>query len=454
MTKQRSSIQDKGAEILLGPATAAEIEPQAPDLAFAEEEALDQVSSGREPVAEQPADLIDEPVPQAAPWPDQAEIEEALYEEARGGAPAPEGEDEDLSILEPESLTEEMELALLEEEVEAEQALKPVDEAPAPAAEAAIEERALSEETAIYEPPPPAARDIINDVLPPRRKRETVDISDMGMETADIQEAPDVERLELPKRELTEDEERELLKRLGSERIQALDRDIDRVYDQILSTVGENEGIATECFNQVLQARDIILRQDMAMVPQAEYYIAQVRARLKRAIESEAGAKKNAWWITTWGFVWAAVFLGVLFLLNHDWFRQAILPSTAGNPSLDTETFLLSMVWGGIGGVVAIWYSLFKHVALRDFDTQYNLSYVGKPFLGLVLGATVYMLFHLMLNLRILPTGLLEGNGTALSAVTPWIIYPIAWASGFKENRIFDLVDRVIKRVFSGGESE
>jgi len=184
-----------------------------------------------------------------------------------------------------------------------------------------------------------------------------------------------------------------MLRRLGEQRLQALDKEITKIYDQVLAKVGS----------------------------QAEYYVETVRARLKRSTESETSVKKYAWLITVWGFAWGMFYLALLILLNHPGF-QAVLAPGSGTPIVnDTETFLRAMVWGGIGGVVAVLYSLFKHAGRRDFDSQYNLSYVGKPFLGLVLGATVYMIFQLMM---------------------------------FKENRIFDLVDRIIKRLFSGEERE
>jgi hypothetical protein len=79
---------------------------------------------------------------------------------------------------------------------------------------------------------------------------------------------------------------------------------------------------------------------------------------------------------------------------------------------------------------------------------------VGKPFLGMILGATAYMVVHLLvMTLGIIPAGVIQGSEMAEApVVTPWIIYLLAWASGFKENRIFDLVDRVMKRLFSGDQ--
>lgn len=318
-----------------------------------------------------------------------------------------------------------------------------------------MEELLLEEEEMFYEPPPPEVSDISAGALPPREYPIYLELDDMEpLSTADIQESSgQVERTELPERVMTEEEKARLIRRYGLARLNLLDKEISKVYEQVLSKVGENEDIATECFNLLLQARDIVLRRDAARLPQAEYYVEQTRARLKRATESESGAKKYSWWITAWGLLWGAAFITLLILLNHTWFQDILAPSTGSVFSVDGEIFLRAMIWGGIGGVVAVLYSLFKHVGRRDFDSQYNLSYVGKPFLGLVLGATVYMIFQLMMTLGILPAGLQTANGTSIT-VTPWIIYPLAWAGGFKENRIFDLVDRVIKRLFSGKEAQ
>ena len=239
---------------------------------------------------------------------------------------------------------------------------------------------------------------------------------------------------------------------VGAERLQQLDGEISDLYQGVTDQVGENEDIATDCYNQLLKARDIVLRRDAARIPQAEYYLEQVQARLKRVAESRRGAHKYAWLITLWGFLWGFVYLALLILLNHRWFHDLIAPVGLEPVVGSLDIFLRAMVWGGIGGVVAVLYSLLRHVSQRDFDPQYNLTYVAKPFLGLVLGATVYMSFQLLLTLSLLPSGLQADSGT-LTTVTPWIVYPLAWASGFKENLIFDLLDRAIKGIFGKSES-
>jgi hypothetical protein len=250
---------------------------------------------------------------------------------------------------------------------------------------------------------------------------------------------------------LTEEEKAQILAWLGEQRIQELESAIDEAYAEVRSTVAGNEGIATECGNKLLKARDIVLRRDAAKMAQAEYYVESVRARLQRAVDSDAAARKYQWPILIWGLLWFSGLLALLILLNESWFRDAIISPSSSNALVDMEVLLSTMIWGGIGGVVAVLYSLFKHVGQRDFDAHFGLSYIGKPFLGLIIGATVYMAFSLLIRtLGIFPVTV-EGTGqVALPSLAPGVMYLVAWVSGFKENRIFDLMDRTMKRTFGG----
>jgi hypothetical protein len=433
MSRRRSSIRGKGAEILFGVPPAVEIQPRAPNLAL--------VDTG--PPA--PEALLQGVL-------SDAEVEEALLEEATSGSPLPEEGCVDQPGGQAEPPAEEVvETTPSEEAAGAEGRPEPTANESIPILEETMQEQELERESALYEPPPPESDDVAVGVLPPRRESMYAGLAYEESAARDIQ-APDEEAgwLELPERALTEEEKQQLLIRLGRARIQELDEQIDDMYDQVLDEVGENEQIATECYNLLLKARDILFHRDVSKIPQAEYYIEQVRARLKRADESESGARKAQWWILCWGLLWCGIFLALVLLFNQAWFRALVAPPGGGRPLVDVTVFLSAAVWGGIGGVVAILYSLFKHVGQRDFDSQYSISYIGKPFLGLILGATVYMIFNLLVRaLGIWPAGL-EGATESL-AVAPGVIYLMAWACGFKENRIFDLVDRVMKRLFSGG---
>ncbi len=450
MAKRRSTLKGRGAEILFGEPAPVEIAPVGIAEPVPKEPLPPQPESGDLPAEETPPP-VEEPVL------DDADLDLFLAEEME--AISPSTADKEATMTSPAeeepTLSPEDETALFHEAMVAEEPSDPAVEDISPPPEVTMEEQELQEEVAISAPPP-EEEEVSEDLLPARTVTGYFDMGDLEpLATYDVQEPEEeVEPLELPEMDLSPEEEEKLLRRWGAARLREMEEEIAKTYEQVLSKVGENEDIATDCYNKLLKARDILMRREAARLPQAEYYLAQVRARLKRATESEVKAKKYAWKITAWGFLWVIVFLGALITLNLTEVIASANSLWGLQADIEIGIFLSAMLWGGLGGVVAVWYSLFKHVGRRDFDSQYNLSYVGKPFLGLVLGATVYMLFHLMMTLGILPAGLQQEGGDSLALVTPWIIYPVAWAAGFKENRIFDLVDRVMKRIFSGEEKE
>jgi hypothetical protein len=490
MTKRPSSIKGDRAGVLLGESETGE------DVAQQTESAAEvgpPEAEPSEPDLAAPALVdVEEQVPAAAP-PEmtplsEAEVDLALYEEASGGEPDP-GEEADPWGLDSEwPPSPEAELALFEDTVaiEAQPEMVEVDldsppvqpepatgdpvpawaegladvaephddaqviaEEPIPTLEEIMDDQVIGEDLISLDP----ADDQVGAVLPPRPEHQFYgDVERDSLAAVDIQTPEEVvPRLELPERDISAERRAELAA-AASKRLSLWDEEIDAVYEQVIDQVGANDNITTDCFNQLLRARDIILRRDVARLAQAEYYIEQARARLRRAEASSKGAKRNAWWILGWGFLWAMVLISALVLLDSTLVQDAIdslgLTGTFFNPDI----LLPAMVWGGLGGVVAIWYSLFKHVAQRDFDTSYNISYVGKPFFGLILGATVYMVVNLLIvSLGIWPANLPEELGSM--TIAPWIVYLLAWVSGFKENRIFGVVDYAMKRVFSTREA-
>ncbi|MGD9050072.1 MAG: hypothetical protein PVF77_18610, partial [Anaerolineae bacterium] len=381
---------------------------------------------------------------------DDPELERALKEEALAGGPGPGLEEVDLQVTEEGSPVLEVDMAYSEEALAAEAPMEPGTASVEPAVEEPMSEAAW--EAMVFEPPPPEASDVVDGVLPPRPERPYLEELEEELAPQDIQE-PEVPVLpiELPDRKLTEEEKAQILDWLGAQRIQELESAIDDAYAEVRSTVASNEAIATACTNRLLKARDIVLRRDVAKMAQAEYYVEWVRTRLKRAVDSDAAARKYQWPILIWGLLWFSGLLALLILLNESWFQEAIISPSSSNALVDMEVFLSTIIWGGIGGVVAVLYSLFKHVGQRDFDTHFGLSYIGKPFLGLIIGATVYMAFSLVIRtLGIFPVTV-EGTGeVALPSLAPGVMYLVAWVSGFKESRIFDLMDRTMKRTVGG----
>jgi hypothetical protein len=121
------------------------------------------------------------------------------------------------------------------------------------------------------------------------------------------------------------------------------------------------------------------------------------------------------------------------------------------------EIFLRTLFFGGIGAVAAVFYHLFKYVQERSFDSQFGLSYVSKPFMGMILGSMIYLtVFVVTRALRIAPAGLAVDSEVDLVTDLMYLalLYFIAMAAGFKENVAFDLLNRVIKSVLSGDQVE
>jgi hypothetical protein len=455
MSSKRRSNKGRSADILLGEPQAMEIESPGLDSTSVELDSRVSEVPSSEPAAILP---VQEQVPVRgtassvqASVPDE-ELAAALYEEARdaeGGL----HEAEASWLLDAEwPPTPEMEMALLEQGLRADVQPHVQAETPITAMEETMEDNDLGDTVVQHKASIPET----GSALPPRPSQVFYSGGDVEfIDTMDIQDAGEkVEPLELPDRPLTEAQKQATLDTTNA-RILQLDQEIDQVYEQVRAEVGENQNITTECFNHLLKARDIIMRRDAAQLAQAEYEIELAQARLKRAASSAKGARRNAWWILAWGFLWGMTFVALLVMLDSSYAEELIDLLNLRSRYIDPQVLLPAMVWGGVGGVVAVWYSLFKHVSLRDFDSNFNFSYLGKPFFGLVLGATVYMVVHLMIvSLGIWPVGLPEGiDESSGPTIAPWIIYLLAWASGFKENRIFGVVDQVMKRLFSSADS-
>lgn len=97
------------------------------------------------------------------------------------------------------------------------------------------------------------------------------------------------------------------------------------------------------------------------------------------------------------------------------------------------------MVWGGLGGVVAALFGLYRHAAARDFDRGYVAYYFLKPILGIVLGPLVYLFARAGLMA-------LQSDGGAVERHE--LLYLGAFVLGFGERFSLRLIDRVAAAMF------
>jgi hypothetical protein len=256
--------------------------------------------------------------------------------------------------------------------------------------------------------------------------------------------------------ELTDEVRKELLRRRAvQEDLANLDEAIDSLYGRILrDNVSVNKWITDWCHNLLAEARTIVLHQQVENLPKAEWNVQQVRARLDRAEESSKNAVRYAWPITVWGILWFVLFVYLIFDPTLP-FRFLPIPES-DDTFLVPDIFLRTLYFGGIGAVAAVFYHLFKYVQERSFDSQFGLSYVAKPFMGMIMGSMIYLtVFVVTRALRIAPAGLATGDTeTVTDLMYVALLYFIAMAAGFKENLAFDLLNKVIRSLLGGGQKE
>jgi hypothetical protein len=235
-----------------------------------------------------------------------------------------------------------------------------------------------------------------------------------------------------------------------SDRWAALEQAIEAAYEHIRSeqpSIGQE--VTDWCHQLLVEARTIITQGRIEDLPRAEWCVEQVRTRLDRA-QSSVSKMSTPVMLTMWGIGW--FFVSVYLIFDPLWLLKWIGLSTASDFFINPTIFLRALVFGGLGGVAAIFYHVFKHVRERNFDDKHTLSYLGKPFMGMILGAMAYLgMFVLMRILGIKPVGLQVSDAELLTHVFYMAaLYLLAIALGFKENRVFNLFNHAVKAMLGG----
>jgi hypothetical protein len=251
---------------------------------------------------------------------------------------------------------------------------------------------------------------------------------------------------------LTEEQKEELLRRRAvQQEFKELAKEIDAQYERILrENVSVSKPITDWAQNLLAEARGIVLAEEVAKLPIAEWDVEQVRARLDRAYESQEQAKRYSVPILIWGFAWFLLFVYLVF--NPTLVLQLLHVGNFSDVLLDPQIFLQALFFGGIGGVAAVFYHLFKYMRARSFDSQYVLSYFGKPINGMIVGSIVYLT---VFGARFVGLAVFQGQ-EPLTDITGLrlVIYVLAIAAGFKENLAFDLLNRIVKAVLGSQEEQ
>lgn len=263
---------------------------------------------------------------------------------------------------------------------------------------------------------------------------------------SDPEERPKVERLGPPPAEKGQLKVQQAVGEVSFEegaRISRLQGEIDSLYAQVQADVGVNKPIADYCMGLLSEARALVVDGHARGFARAEFDVEQVKARLKRARESDEAAKRHGRGILAWEMFWFAIFTLSLFNAPRitGWLDWGSLPGM-----ITSDVFILTLAWGGIGGVMAGFHSLPWRISRREYDSQYNILYFVQPLMGLVLGGITF----LMLNAGFIalvgePVGSPEIPSGGRTSLIPYLLYLLACLAGFKQDFAYEVLDNAMR---------
>jgi hypothetical protein len=251
----------------------------------------------------------------------------------------------------------------------------------------------------------------------------------------------------------TEDQKSNVIKRLDTVRDlewqKAFHAKIDQLYKQISEEFTTPPDVAQKMLDMLREARQLMIDSPEEF-GNAEYRVMQVAAMMQRRRQSRRQARFLGPWIFIYLTFWLLTFTAGLLFNNQvtelvrQWGR--ILPEQLANVSPIINT----MLWGGIGGVVGGMYALWYHVADRqDFDKHYSIWYYVQPLMGLVLGAITFLI--LAGGFLIVQVNIADPNASAGARLIPYLVAVLA---GFKQDFVYDQLERVVSIFAPGARTE
>lgn len=254
---------------------------------------------------------------------------------------------------------------------------------------------------------------------------------------------------------LTEQEAQEILSKLRRSDLNALDREVDALYEKTATLLSGDRQEATVAFDILRRVRLILLKEPEQYAT-AEYLVNQVRARVNQIEQSLEGGRAYGPRIFGYQTVWMVILSVVALITTVNGASFAAWVAYFLGVPLDSEQlnwavlFISTLAWGGIGGVTSALWSLYHHVSVaRDFNPVENLWYYSQPVLGMVLGGIVFLVMgagFLVVQVD------LAAQDVALGARL--LPAAIAVVAGFRQNMVLDLIERIISVILPSQQPE
>ncbi len=221
--------------------------------------------------------------------------------------------------------------------------------------------------------------------------------------------------------------------------LMALWQEIAKLETEVTTNVrGLSQTVADELIDRLRTARNMLLH-DRDRYEDASREVAAVKYRLTR-IRTSGYSQQPRPILAYLLFVLPILILGFA-AANPVWVLLGSPTEVAGTAF---PTLWNTIMWGGLGGLSAALWGLWRHVAQKhDYDPQHAQWYYLSPIMGLIFGPLVALFAQIGL-----PAFFdLASQQSSSIAIDPIVLYILAWVVGFQQNLLLQLINNVLKRI-------
>jgi len=220
--------------------------------------------------------------------------------------------------------------------------------------------------------------------------------------------------------------------RADDPRFLTLSFQIERLYDDVKTQLRDSVTISNQCFDLLLQARQAHERRDYA---RAEFLIQSTDAKIKRSVQSQATSAPILLLLWLWQAIALLIGGGIIAISYVTGLTLFGLPVAS-----ELIVLLRALAWGMIGGVIGTATHLPRLIQRREYDPAYNMNYFARPFVGLLIGALLFLLSQA----GILAGTIIIGDFN----VGPIFLYLFALIAGYKQEYVNEFFDNLMKAIF------
>lgn len=220
---------------------------------------------------------------------------------------------------------------------------------------------------------------------------------------------------------------------IGPTSYRVLQTEIAALYGEVRELLSPDQD-ASKRARTLLSEASIMLKGQPDQLDPVEAKVQQVREVLRQAQLSQRYADAYGRRVLTYLGGWLLLSLGGIIYFYLD--GSLLGGDAALGLGRHSNSFVITLFWGAIGGVLSSVHSLWWHVSeAQDYHYRFNVSYLFRPVVGLILGGVIYALFAFAFDTLSLdlPGNLLLGLVPSLIALvvgfrTGWLLRVVGFS--------------------------